>query len=217
MRKTGTINRRHLLTLSGSALAAGTLSGLPIAGGSPALASTTKINEDGLHVQPWFANTFLNLSDDLNDANAAGKKLAIFWEQRGCPYCREMHEVNLAQKDISDYIQKHFMVVQLNLFGSREVTDFDGEKLPEKELARKWRVNFTPTIYFAPASVAEAAGRSGRDAEAWRLVGYWKPFHFRSTFVYVARGGYKTQPNFQRWLGKYADELRAKGIKVKLW
>lgn len=221
MQNNKTITRRHLLTqvLPATAAAPAIVSMASLSGlaGSPAAASTTKINEDGLHVQPWFADTFLDLREDLADANAAGKKLAIFWEQRGCPYCREMHEVNLAQKDISDYIQKNFMVVQLNLYGAREVTDFDGEKLPEKKLARKWRVNFTPTIIFPAATVAETKGKSARDSEAWRLVGYWKPFHFRSTFVYVSEEGYKSQPNFQRWLSKYADKLRAQGKKVKLW
>src|SRR5262250_2692322 len=79
------------------------------------------------------------------------------------------------------------------------------------------RINFTPTLCFFPATVADAQGKSGRDAEVWRLLGYWKPFHFRSTFVYVKEEGYKSQPNFQRWLADYADRLRAEGKEVKLW
>ena len=69
----------------------------------------------------------------------------VLFEQRGCPYCKELHAVNFARSEITDYIREHFMVVQLDLWGSREVTDFDGEAMEERALAGKWRVNFTPT------------------------------------------------------------------------
>ena len=36
------------------------------------------------------------------------------------------------------------------MLGAREVTDFDGQVLPEKELARKYGVPGTPTIQFLP-------------------------------------------------------------------
>ena len=176
-----------------------------------------RLSDDGLHIQPWFSNTFLDLKDDLAEAASSGRRLVIFWEQRGCPYCRELHQVNLADDEIVAYIRANFLALQLNLFGSREVTDFDGAKMEERHLAARWRINFTPTLCFFPATVAELDGKSGRDAEVWRLLGYWKPFHFRSTFVYVKEEGYKSQPNFQRWLADYADRLRAEGKEVKLW
>ena len=78
-------------------------------------------NEEGLHVQPWFRDTFLNLAEDMAEAKSEGKQLVIMWEQKGCPYCREMHRVSLRIPDIVDYIKKHFFVVQLNLWGDREV------------------------------------------------------------------------------------------------
>ncbi len=205
------LNRRNMLALSAATLAA------PLLPSLPALASKTTVNEDGLHVQPWFADTFLDLRDDLKEAAAAGKRLAIFWEQRGCPYCKEMHEVNLAKPEIANYIQKNFVVLQLNLYGAREVTDFSGKQMEERQLARAWRVNFTPTISFLPATLGETKGKAGRDVESWRLTGYWKPFHFHSTFAYVKENGPASEPNFQRWLSKHADKLRAQGKEVKLW
>ncbi|MGB0905144.1 MAG: thioredoxin, partial [Mangrovicoccus sp.] len=42
---------------------------------------------------------------------------------------------------------------QLNLHGDTEVTDFDGESLSEKQMARKWGLLFTPTIMFLPPEV----------------------------------------------------------------
>jgi len=176
-----------------------------------------RVGDDGLHIQPWFSQSFLDLKEDLAEAVSTGRRLVIFWEQRGCPYCRELHRVNLADAEIATYITTNFLALQLNLFGSREATDFDGTKMEERQLAARWRINFTPTVCFFPATVAEAQGRNGRDVEVWRLLGYWKPFHFHSTFVYVKEDAYKTQPNFQRWLADYADRLRAEGKSVKLW
>lgn len=180
-------------------------------------AGELQVNDDGLHTQPWFHESFLELSDDVAEAHEAGKSLIILWEQNGCPYCREMHAVNLKQPDILKYIQEKFVVVQLNLYGARSVTDFDGTEMEERQLARKMRVNFTPTISFFPADPAEVEGKNALDAEAWRLSGYWKPFHFMGTLVYVASGGYKSEPNFQRWLSEWREKRRAAGENVDIW
>jgi len=174
-------------------------------------------NEEGMHVQPWFRTTFLDLREDMAEAKAEGKQLAIIWEQKGCPYCREMHKVNLRIPSTVEYIKKHFFVVQLNLWGDKEVIDLDGETTTEKKLGRKFRVQFTPTIQFLGKEPPADAKTSGRDAEIWRLMGYWKPFHFEHTFVYVNEGGYKSEPNFQRWLQARARQYEAEGKEVKLW
>lgn len=190
---------------------------------APTLAAETKLlpaveaGEDGLHHQPWFLETFLDLREDIKEAAAKGKNLAIMWEQKGCPYCGETHKVNLRQPEVVEYIRANFEVIQLNLWGSREITDFDGKKLPEKEMARRWGVQFTPTIQFFTSKPQDAVGKSGRDAEVWRLMGYWKPFHFMNSFRYVREEGYKKEPNFQRWLQALAEEMRAKGHEVKIW
>ncbi len=173
--------------------------------------------EDGLHQQSWFLNSFLDLKEDLDEARAAGKRLVIFWEQKGCPYCKRMHEVNLRIPRIVNSIQDNFVVIQLNLWGDREVTDFDGEVLKEKDLANKWGVLFTPTIQFFPETTDKVAGRSGNKAEVLRIPGYFKPFHFYFLFKYARTNGYETEPNFQRWLGGIGDALDEKGIKYDLY
>jgi len=53
---------------------------------SQSLAATT-INEDGLHVQPWFTDSFLILKEDVADAAANGKRVAVIFEQRGAKKC----------------------------------------------------------------------------------------------------------------------------------
>ncbi len=173
--------------------------------------------EDGMHVQEWFHNGFLDLSEDLEEARSQGKRLVIIWEQKGCPYCKRMHEVNLRIPRIVDSIKDNFVVIQMNMWGDREVTDFDGEVLKEKDLVNKWGILYTPTTIFFPESVAEVAGRNGKEAEVLRIPGYFKPFHFYFLYRYVRTNGYKEQPNFQRWLGAFGEELDEAGIKYDLY
>lgn len=167
---------------------------------APGLAAEPKLGDDGLYHQDWFLQSLLDLRDDLAEAQAAGKRLAIVWEQKGCPYCRDLHTVNLADPKTAAWISQRFAVLQLNLWGDRPVTDFDGQELPEKELARKYRITFTPTIQFFPRSLEEMAGRGGMEAEVARMPGYFRPFHFISMFEYVWDERYAHGQEFQRYI-----------------
>lgn len=170
-----------------------------------------KLGDDGLYHQEWFVQSLLDLRDDLQEAKAAGKRLAIVWEQKGCPYCRDMHTVNLADPKVAEWIRQRFAVLQLNLWGDRMVTDFDGQELSEKELARKYRINFTPTIQFLPKSVEEMAGKVGMDVEVARMPGYFRPFHFISMFEYVWDERYAKDQDFQRYIIEKAQRNAAAG------
>ncbi len=178
----------------------------------PALAQ--EIGDDGLHIQTWFHEGFLEMGADLQDAAAEGKGLIVIFEQRGCPYCRELHEVNYAIPEITDYQKEHFYTVQLNLWGDRMVTDFDGEELSEKKLAQKWRVSFTPTLLFFAAENAEAT--TVEEAEAFRMPGYFKPFHYASGLEYVASGGYM-DAGFQRFTRARFQRMEEAGLNPSLW
>ncbi|MGV6848523.1 MAG: thioredoxin family protein [Marinibacterium sp.] len=180
-------------------------------------AGAAELGDDGLHKQPFFADTFLDMAEDLADAMAEGKDLMVIVEQNGCPYCREMHEVNFARDDIVSSIQENFYVVQLDLWGAREVTDFDGETMEERDLVRKWHVSFTPTTLFFAWDAPDTPPRDMREALVFTVPGYFKPFHHLSSLEYVATDGYVDQPNFQRWLQAKGDRMREQGIEVKVW
>lgn len=125
-----------------------------------------ELGDDGLHKTDWMRETFLDLREDLDEANAEGKRFAIIIEQRGCIYCKKMHEDIFPTPEIDSIISDNFFVVQLNMFGDLEVTDFDGEVLTEKEIMFKWGVNFTPTFMFFPTEVDEGLGaRQGAIAQ----------------------------------------------------
>ena len=118
------LSRRRLL----GACAAGGLGLL-----TPALARAEAVlTDDGFYREPWFLESFLELSDDLAAATEKKKRFAIMWELRGCPFCKDTHLVNFAKPEIESFIKERFDILQLNIIGSREVTDFDGEKLSER-------------------------------------------------------------------------------------
>ena len=168
-------------------------------------------NEEGLHVQPWFMNSFIDLREDLAEAAADGKQLLIIWEQMCCPDCLAMLRGNVLQPDTVVHIRAKFFVCQLNLWGDKEVTDVDGKVTTEKKLARKYRLQFTPTLQFFPKTLAKDNKKPGHKVEVWRLLGYWKPFDFKNTFRYVREESYKTEPNFQRWLLNVRQKMQAEG------
>lgn len=151
------------------------------------------LGDDGLYRQPWFVDSLLELADDLVAATERKKRFAVMWELRGCPYCKETHLVNFAKPEIENYVKERFDIVQLNIIGAREVTDFDGEKLPEKRLAEKYGVRFTPTIQFFPDSVAGLADKKPRDREVARGQGYLQPQHFLGLFRFVAERAYEKE------------------------
>ena len=176
-------------------------------GGAAAIAAATSaraaavLTDDGLYRQPWFLESFLELPDDLQGASSAGKRFALLWELRGCPYCRETHLVNFARPDIEEYVKSNFEVLQLNIIGSRKVTDFDGKEITEKALAAKYGVRFTPTFQFFPESADGLAGREPEKREVARAPGYLRPDDFLALFRFVREKGYETR--------SFRDYLRA--------
>lgn len=151
------------------------------------------LTEDGLYRQPWFLESFLELGDDLDGAAKAGKRFAIMWELKGCPYCRETHLVNFARPDIEEFIKTNFEVLQLNIIGSRIVKDFDGTEMSEKALATKYGVRFTPTFQFFPESAAGLGGKTPEKREVARAPGYLRPDDFVALFRFVREKGYETK------------------------
>ena len=114
-------------------LAAGLATGLP-----GAASARATLGEDGLYKLDWYLESFLDLGEDLAAATAAGKRFAILWGLKGCPACRRMHEVHLADPQTERYIRENFEILHLNILGQRPVTDFDGAKLGEKAFAARY-------------------------------------------------------------------------------
>lgn len=175
-------------------------------------ATAVEMGEDGLHKQPWFAVTFKDVREDMEAAKAEGKRLVVLVEQRGCGYCKKLHETVLSDQEVADYINGHFKVVQYNMFGDEEVTDLDGEKLTEKQAVRKWGLNFTPTVMFLPDDVP--ASGSAKDVAVAVMPGAFGRMTSLHMFQWVHEKGYLTDEHFQTYHArKYNEAMEAKKKK----
>lgn len=159
-----------------------------------------ELGDDGLYREPWFLESLLELADDLDGATKQGKRFAIMWELRGCPYCRDTHVINFARPEIANFVKARFDILQLNIIGAREVVDFDGEKLPEKRFAEKYGVRFTPTFQFFPEQSAGLPARKPREREVARAQGYLPPDNFLAMFKFVSERAYEREslPDYMR-------------------
>jgi thioredoxin-related protein len=140
--------------------------------------------------QPSFEPVPADLAGFLH---ASKQPVIVLFERPFCSDCTEMHRDGFARPEVRRLLQR-FRVVQLDLSSRRD-------------LARSMNVVYTPSLLFF-----EPGGR-----EVFRAEGYLKPFHLASTLDYVATGGYRTEPSFQRYIQKRAEALRAGGAKVDLW
>jgi thioredoxin-related protein len=173
------------------------------------MAAAATVGDDGLHIQPWIRDTFKDLQEDLDEANAEGKRLAIFFEQRGCIYCTKMHESVYPDPELSNYIDENFFVIQLNLHGDLEVVDFDGDTLTEKQIARKWGILFTPSVIFLPEEVEE--GKTAIQSAVAMMPGAFGRGTTLDMFTWVNEKLYEldSDEDFQRYHARRINERRA--------
>jgi thioredoxin-related protein len=190
--------------LSRRSFLAGSMTGVAVFPRAHCAWGQAVLTDDGLYREPWFLESFLELADDLEAASEKGRRFAVIWELRGCPYCRQTHLVNFAKPEIADYVKQKFDILQLNIIGAREVTDFDGEKMTEKRLAQKYGVRSTPTFQFFRERSADLASRKPRQREAARAQGYLLPEQFLAMFKFVSERAYE--------MGSLDDYLKANGL-----
>ena len=106
------------------------------------------IGAKNTHMPLWFINGFLDLNEDIENLAANNKRLILYVHQDNCPYCYKFITKNLSEKITKDKIQKNFGVIAMNMFGDKDITDIDGEEYTEKEFAKKYKVQFTPSLIF---------------------------------------------------------------------
>lgn len=186
------------------------LAALACAFALPALAA--ELGDDGLHKAGWMHDTFKDLREDAADAQAEGKRLMILVEQRGCVYCKEMHEKTFPDPRVEQMLYETFFPVQINLHGDIEIVDTDGESLTEKAATRKWRVLFTPTMLFLPPEIDET--KSVIDQAVAVMPGAFSPGTTFDLLTWVAEERYdridETGEDFQRYHARMIRE-RADG------
>ncbi len=183
----------------------GTTLALMLAMALPAGAAT--MGDDGLHKTDWMRDTFKDLRDDLEEANAEGLRLAIIIEQRGCIYCTKMHEEVFPDPAVDSFIKDNFFVVQINMFGDVEVVDFDGTAMAEKDMVRRWGAMFTPTMMFFPEEVPE--GLMANQAAVVNMPGAFGKMTTLNMLRWVVEKGYQGDEPFQKYLARMIEQERS--------
>jgi thioredoxin-related protein len=160
------------------------------------------LQNPGYHEQPaWFKASFLDIREDITEATAQDKRLALYFYQDGCPYCAKLLQENLGDQSIASLMQERFDVVAINLWGDREVIGFAGEATTEKAFGAELKVQFTPTFL-----LLDEAGDV-----VLRINGYFPPHRFKAALNYVAERREQHGQSF----GEYAagiDGGAAKGV-----
>ncbi len=172
---------------------------------SPLIA--VEVGDDGLHEAVWIEETFKDLREDHEEALAQGKTLMVIIEQRGCIYCTKMHEEVFPDPDIDAALRESFYVVQINMYGDVEVTDFDGTVLPEKDMVRRWNAQFTPMMMFFPPEVEDGAVAS--QSTIVSVPGAFGKWTTLNLLNWVREDIYTTDESFQRY---HARILQERGV-----
>src|SRR5258708_6540987 len=160
------------------------------------LSATAQIaSPHAIEVPAWFSETFLDLREDVRDAAKDGKRLMIYFGQDGCPYCKALMQTNFTQPRIVQKTRSNFVALALNIWGDRQVNGLDGRTMPEKELARALRVQFTPTVLFLDEKANVVA----------RLNGYYPPHKFEAALDYVA-GRLESKQSFASYMKDAAKD-----------
>jgi thioredoxin-related protein len=101
-----------------------------------------------------YASDFFDLSEDdlkedLKVAKEDGKKgIMLFFTMENCPYCERMKKHTFADEKVISLIKDNFLVFEIDIYGSIEIKDFDGEKSTHKEFAEISGAYATPTVSF---------------------------------------------------------------------
>jgi thiol-disulfide isomerase/thioredoxin len=112
--------------------------------------------------EPWFIESFSTCAMTSPRATAAGRRLVIAWELRGCPPCIELHRLTLSNPEVAAFLPAHFDIVALDFAGAREVTFPDGTIAPEKAMSRRQRIAGPPTF-----QIFDPTGREARRIEGF--------------------------------------------------
>ncbi len=156
-----------------------------------------------LHVE----DSYIQPPYDLRaERRGTSKPLLVMFEQKQCLTCDELH-LDILQREESKRETAKLDIVLLDMWSKARVTTPDGRQVLVRDWAKELNIQNSPSFVFF-----DDGGR-----EVFRAEAYLRTFHTQGVMDYVSSGGYREQPNFQRWLAAKADALEAQGIHVDLW
>jgi len=162
----------------------------------PQKGASATLNEQSFFMKPPF-----NLA-----RKAGGKPLAVMFETRHCAPCDELHKEGF-KRDKTLAALSRFDVARFSLSGRETLVTPDGRNTTAEAWGKELKISYAPSVVFF-----DDGGK-----EVFRLEAYLRPFHFASSFEYVASRAYRKEPEFQRYLQNKAEHMKQAGEKLELW
>lgn len=151
----------------------------------------------------WFKNSFLDLSEDLQEATDENRHIMIYFHQNGCPYCEKLVKENFHNNALVSKLKKHFDVIQVNMWGDRELTDWNSRDWSEKEFSAFMKIQFTPTLVFL----------NSKGDSVLRLNGYQSVDKMHKVLDYVSNKKYLKQ-SFGSYTNNTNQTQKSKNIAL---
>ena len=129
--------------------------------------------------------------------------MAVFFEQKQCPACDEMHRDVLKRPETMALLKK-FDVVQYDMWSREKIKTPQGRLQTVAQWAHTNNIKYTPTIV-----LFDSQGN-----EVMRMEAYLKSFHVQSVLDYVSSRAYLKEPSLQRYIEKRADAIRKTGKQI---
>jgi thioredoxin-related protein len=131
----------------------------------------------------WFKTTFMEFADDIDEATEEGRHVMIYFHQNGCPYCAKLVEDNFHDEAIVAKLKEHFDVIETNMWGDRDLVDWEDREFTEKQFSAFMKVQFTPTVIFLDSN----------SKVVLRLNGYQSITKFHTVLDFISTNSYKKQ------------------------
>ena len=155
-----------------------------------------------IHQEPFF----IKAPHDFKAMAKPGKHFAVYFEQKQCPTCDELHEDILKRKESIQLAKQHISgIIDIWDKQSNVITP-SGKKTSAEAWAKALDIKYTPSVVFF----------NHKGEEVFRMEAYLKSFHVQSSFDYVASNAYQKEPSFQRFIEHRADAMREKGLTIDL-
>jgi thioredoxin-related protein len=149
-------------------------------------------------------SSFIQAPYDLS-ARKFGKPLLVFFEQKNCPPCDELHEDVLKQQGSAELLKK-FDVVLLDTWSKTPVITPQGKNTTAENWGKQLNLTYVPSMMFFDEN----------GEEVFRTEGWLRTFHVQSSMEYVSGKAYLQEKEFQRFVEARASRLREQGIEVDL-
>lgn len=151
------------------------------------------------HAMPeWFKESFMDMSEDVEEAKEEDKHVMLFMTLKFCPYCTKMLKDNFIEGTKNQaYIKDNFDVIGINIKGSKEIAVNEDLTLTESEYAKHLNVQYTPTILFLDQN----------NKVVVRINGYRSSENFKYILDFVKNKEYKNMS-----LTQYVEKVKNKTL-----